>query len=321
METLLQKFRAVSEPTRMRLLALCAEEELTVKDLTEILGQPQSGISRHLRQLCESQLLERRQEGTWAFYKISSDGFGRRVARSILDLLPTGDDQLALDRERLRILRRDRASEAELLFSELAPRWDEVRKFHVDEVNVESALKQCLSGREVTDLLDVGTGTGRVLELMAADIKRGVGIDTSRGMLGLARTKLRNARAKNCHARFGDMYKVPFARASFDVVVIHMVLHYAEEPARVLKEASRVLRPGGQLVVVDFAAHQLEFLRKDYAHRRLGFEDTEMAAWFQTADLKFENFATLKGGELTVVVWVGRLGTMPLSTKYARSFW
>jgi len=320
-ESLLQKFRAVSEPTRMRLLALCAEEELTVKDLTEILGLPQSGISHHLRQLCDSHLLERRQEGTWAFYKISSEGPSREVVKSILDLLPIGDEQLGSDRERLRILRRDRASEAELLFSELAPRWDEVRRLHVDEVNVESALKQCLSGRDVSDLLDIGTGTGRILELMADDIKKGVGIDTSRGMLGLARTKLRHARASNCQARFGDMYKLPFGRASFDVVIVHMVLHYAEEPARVLREAARVLRPGGQLVVVDFAAHQLEFLRKDYAHRRLGFEDREMAGWFKTAELEFENFATLKGGELTVVVWVGRLGTMPLSTKYARSFW
>jgi ArsR family transcriptional regulator len=305
----------------MRLLALCAEEELTVKDLTEILGQPQSGVSHHLRQLCDCHLLERRQEGTWAFYKISSDDPSQGVAKNILDLLPIGDQQLALDRERLRILRRDRASEAELLFSELAPRWDEVRRFHVDEVNVESVLKQCLSGRDVADLLDIGTGTGRILELMAGDIKRGVGIDTSRGMLGLARTKLRHARANNCHARFGDMYKVPFTRASFDVVVVHMVLHYAEEPARVLREAARVLRPGGQLVVVDFASHQLEFLRKDYAHRRLGFEESEMETWFEAAELEFENFATLKGGELTVVVWVGRLGTMPLSTKYARSFW
>tara|TARA_Y100000588_G_C14024404_1_gene825725 strand:+ start:71 stop:988 length:918 start_codon:yes stop_codon:yes gene_type:complete len=305
----------------MRLLALCAEEELTVKDLTEIVGQPQSGISHHLRQLCDSDLLERRQEGTWAFYKIKTTGSSRGIAKSILSLLPIGDEQLVVDRERLRRLRRHRDSEAELLFSELAPRWDEVRKFHVDEMNVESALKQCLSGRDVRDLLDIGTGTGRILELMAGDIKKGVGIDTSRGMLGLARTKLRNARANNCHARFGDMYKVPFARASFDVVVVHMVLHYAEEPVRVLKEAGRVLRPGGQLVVVDFAAHQLEFLRKDYAHRRLGFEDTEMATWFETADLEFENFATLKGGELTVVLWVGSLGKVPLSTKYARSFW
>jgi len=226
-----------------------------------------------------------------------------------------------MDREHLRILRSDRALKAELLFSELAPRWDEIRRFHVDEGNVESALKQSLSGRHVADLLDIGTGTGRILELLADDIKTGVGIDTSREMLGLARTKLRNARANNCHARFGDMYKVPFARASFDTVVIHMVLHYAEEPVRVLKEAARVLRPGGQLVVVDFAAHQLELLRKTYAHRRLGFKNTEMASWFKTVDLEYENFATLKGGKLTVVLWVGQLGTTPLSTKYARSFW
>ena len=321
MDTLLQKLRAVAEPTRMRLLALCAEEELTVKDLTEIVTQTQSGISHHLKQLCESGLLERRQEGTWAFYRMSSKEPERRVVKTLLSLLPAGDDQLALDRERLRMLRHERASEAEELFSELAPRWDEIRKFHVDDGNVECALKDCLSGSEVRNLLDIGTGTGRILELMAEDIEMGVGIDTSRGMLGFARSKLRNARANNCHARFGDMYKVPFSKNSFDVVVVHMVLHYAEEPARVLREASRVLRPGGQLVVVDFASHELEFLRDDHSHHRLGFSDAEMEAWFNTVDLGYEKFSRLEGGELTVVLWVGRLGEAPLSTKYARSFW
>ena len=305
----------------MRLLALCAEEELTVKDLTEIVTQTQSGVSHHLKQLCESDLLERRQEGTWAFYRVSPQESGRCVVRTLLSLLPAGDDQLALDRERLRILRRERAAEAEQLFSELAPRWDEIRKFHVDDVNVEGALKDCLSGSEVKNLLDIGTGTGRILELMAEDIEMGVGIDTSRGMLSFARSKLRSARANNCYARFGDMYKVPFAKNSFDVVVVHMVLHYAEEPARVLREASRVLRPGGQLVVVDFASHELEFLRDDHSHHRLGFSDMEMETWFETVDLGYEKFSRLEGGELTVVLWVGRLGVTPLTTKYARSFW
>jgi ubiquinone/menaquinone biosynthesis C-methylase UbiE len=305
----------------MRLLALCAEEELTVKELTEIVAQTQSGISHHLRQLCESGLLERRQEGTWAFYRVKSQEPGRGVVKTLLSLLPAGDDQLALDRERLRMFRRERASEAEHLFSQLAPRWDEIRKFHVDDVNVECALKDCLSGAEVRDLLDIGTGTGRVLELMAEDIEMGVGIDTSRGMLGLARSKLRKARVNNCHARFGDMYKVPFAKNSFDVVVVHMVLHYAEEPASVLREASRVLRPGGQVVVVDFASHELEVLRHDHSHRRLGFSDMEMEKWFEIANLDFKKFSRLEGSALTVVLWVGRLGAMPLSAKYAHSFW
>lgn len=305
----------------MRLLGLCAEEELTVKDLTEILAQTQSGVSHHLRQLCESGLLERRQEGTWAFYKTQSKDPGKRIARTLLSLLPTDDDRLVLDKEHLRTLRQERASNAEQLFSELAPQWDEIRKFHVDNSSVERALKDCLSRRGVGELLDVGTGTGRILELMANHIETGVGIDTSRGMLGLARSKLRGARANNCHARYGDMYKVPFAKGSFDVVVVHMVLHYAEEPTRVLQEASRVLRPGGLLLVVDFAAHELEFLRHKHSHRRLGFSDKEIQGWFANVDLEFEKFSSLEGGELTVVLWVGHRGNGSLSTKYARSFW
>ena len=149
MEKLLQKFRAVAEPTRMRLLGLCAEEELTVKDLTEILAQTQSGVSHHLRQLCDSGLLERRQEGTWAFYKTQSKNPDKRIARTLLSLLPADDDQLVLDRERLRTLRRERASNVEELFSELAPQWDEIRKLHVDNSNVEGALrKECISGKK-----------------------------------------------------------------------------------------------------------------------------------------------------------------------------
>jgi len=321
LETVLQKFRAAAEPTRMRLLSLCSEEELTVKDLTGILAVGQSGISHHLRQLCESGLLERRQEGTWAFYRAQSKDPGKLVANTLLGLVPVGDSQLALDKQRLRIFRRERAFEAEQLFSKLAPQWDELRKLYADEGNVERALKNFLSGSEVKDLLDIGTGTGRVLELLAGDIGMGVGIDTSRGMLQVARSKLRNARINNCYARFGNMYKVPYPKDTFDAVVVHMVLHYAEEPAKVLREASRVLRPGGKLVVVDFASHSLEYLRRQHAHHRLGFTDSDMEEWFRSAELDFHDCCRLKGGELTVVLWVGGRGTGRFSAKYARSFW
>ena len=303
LDFVLQGLRAAAEPTRLRVLALCAQNELTVTELTEILGQSQPRVSHHLRQLCDTELLERRQEGTWAFYRMRSEGGGRELVQTLLTLLPDNDGSLTLDRERLGAVKRARAAEAQRIFAENAPRWDELRKLYVPECEVELALKGLFSDMRVNDFLDIGTGTGRILNLMADHIERGVGIDLSRAMLAIARVNLQRPGASNCQVRHGDMYKMPFANKSFDAVSIHMVLHYSDDPATVLTEAGRVLRPGGRMAVVDFDQHDLEFLRKEHAHRRLGFTDSEMRRWLQGAGLKCDTSVRLEGEELTVVLW------------------
>ncbi len=303
MDTLLSALRAAAEPTRLRLLALCAEDELTVSELTQILGQSQPRVSRHLRLLCEAGLVERLPEGSWAFFRLARTGESAMQAEQLLRMLPNDDASLRRDRERLAAIRKARAEAAARYFSLNAARWDEVRALHVDDAEVERVLRDILPPERVHDLLDIGTGTGRVLELYGRLGVRGVGIDLSREMLTVARTNLARDQLRNCSVRQGDMYQLPWSGPTFDAVTIHHVLHYADNPAEAIAEAARVLKPGGRLVICDFAPHDLEHLRRDHAHRRLGFADEEVGAWIIAAGLVPRPVIHLPGKKLTVCVW------------------
>lgn len=302
MGVVLAALRAAAEGTRLRVLALCAEAELSVTELVAILGQSQPRVSRHLKVLTEAGLLERLPEGNWVFFRLADDNPAATALRAMIGDLAGSDPALALDRRRLKAVRDARAREAAEYFSENARRWDEIRSLHVDETAVEAALLSLLPKGPVGDLLDIGTGTGRVLSLAAARAQRAVGIDLSHDMLTVARANLERAGLGHCHVRHGDMYQLPWPRDSFDVVTIHQVLHFAEAPGDVLAEAARVLRPGGTLAVVDFAPHGLEYLRADHAHRRLGFSERELRGWFRAAGLKPQRVRALAGDPLTVIV-------------------
>jgi ArsR family transcriptional regulator len=303
MEALLTGLRAVAEPTRLRLLLLCAEGELTVSELTEILGQSQPRVSRHLKLLCEAGLLDRFREGTWAFYRLAQRSPGAELARRLLELVPPGDPTVTLDCERLEAVKRQRAETANAYFRANAAQWDHIRSLYIDEREVEAALATLLPEEMLHDLLDIGTGTGRMLEIFGPRAEHALGIDLSREMLAVARVNLERAGLSNCSIRQADMYQLPVPGGSFDAVVIHQVLHYAERPSHVIAEAARVLRPGGRLVVVDFAPHELEFLRAEHAHRRLGFADAEIREWCRDAGLEPESVVHLPGQPLTVSLW------------------
>lgn len=311
LEQVLAGLRAAGEDTRLRLLALCARGDLTVSDLVRILGQSQPRISRHLKVLCESGLLERLREGSWVFYRLALDGPGAVVARRILGLLPDSDGTLALDRQRLAAVQTERAEQAASYFAENAAHWDAIRSLHVDEAEVEALLLARLGDRPLGELVDIGTGTGRMLTLLAPRAERAVGIDQSREMLGIARAALEHAGLRHALVRQGDMYALPLPAASADTVVIHQVLHYAEHPAAVLAEAARILRPGGRLCVVDFAPHDLEALREQHSHRRLGFSNAEVADWCAAAGLAVREIVPLPGRPLTVTVWLAERPAAP----------
>lgn len=307
-ESTLDGLRAAAEPTRLRILALCAEAELSVRELTQILGQSQPRVSRHLKVLCEAGALDRSQEGTSVYFRLAQKGEGGELARQLAGLLSggDGDEPVSRDRSRLEQVKRARAEMAAAYFKANAARWDQIRSLHVDETEVERALISHLTAEPIGDLLDIGTGTGRILEILAPHIGNGTGIDFSREMLALARTRLERASLRNCTLRQGDMYQLPWPDRSFDAAVIHQVLHYAEDPAAAIAEAARVLRPRGRLAVVDFAPHELANLREGHAHRHLGFADQDVAKWCRNAGLTPMKGEHLAGKPLTVTLWMAR---------------
>lgn len=302
MDDYLNQLRAAAEPTRLRLLALCAQGELTVTELTQILGQSQPRVSRHLKLMVEAGLLDRFREGTWAFYRLAQ-GEASVLARQLIAMMPEDDGSLALDNDRLKSIKDSRAETAASYFSKNAAQWDKIRELYAHDDDVEKALLALLPTGNLGDVLDVGTGTGKMLAMLGPKADQAVGIDASREMLALARANLDAAGLRQCQVRHGDMYMLPVPTASFDVVTLHQVLHYAADPAAAISEAARALRAGGRLIVVDFAPHQQEFLRDEHAHRRLGFSDGEIQGWFKAAGLKPATPVRLPGDKLTVVLW------------------
>jgi len=303
--------KAAGEETRLRMLALLAEAELTVSDLTDILRQSQPRISRHLRLLAEAGLVERFREGTWAFFRLAEHGGGAAVARALLERLNPNDQTVQRDRARLASVRQARAAAAQAYFRQHAAEWDRIRKLHVADEAVEAAIHAALADKPFRSLLDLGTGTGRMLELFGPQIERGLGIDLSLDMLLLARDRLERAGLKNCSVRQGDIYDLPLGNDSFDVVILHQVLHFLDDGARAIREAARVLRPGGRLLVVDFAPHEQEFLREQYAHRRLGFMPETVSQWITASGLEpvmHKQLGPEPGSEVKIAVslWLAR---------------
>ena len=303
--------KAAGEGTRLRILALLADAELTVSDLTTILRQSQPRISRHLRLLAEAGLIERFREGSWAFFRLAERGGAAEIASKIIELLDPADATVARDRERLAAVRTHRAAVAQAYFRRHAAQWDRIRKLHVADEAVESAIKSALAGAPMRSLLDLGTGTGRMLELFGPDLERGLGLDLSLDMLALARNRLDRAGLRHCSVRHGDIYDLVLPRDSFDVVLIHQVLHFLDDGGRAIAEAARVLRPGGRLLVIDFAPHDLEFLRDEHAHRRLGFAPETVSQWLKAPGLDVVLQQTLapepvSEGKIAVSLWLGR---------------
>lgn len=308
--SLIAGLEAAGEVTRLRLLSLLAEAELTVTELVTILGQSQPRISRHLKLLVEAGLVERQREGAWAFFRLADRGAMAELARDIIGRIERADPVLAADFARLAEVRRARADQAARYFAEQAGQWDRIRSLHVPEERVEEALRDLMGDKPIHAMLDLGTGTGRMLELLAPHADRAVGVDQSPAMLNVARSRLDHAGLRNVQLRQGDIYALPVERDGYDLVILHQVLHYLDDPARALREAARTLRPQGRLVIIDFAPHEHEFLREQHAHRRLGFAREEVDALMADIGLDVESQRDLtpvdQKNQLTVSLWIGR---------------
>jgi ArsR family transcriptional regulator len=309
MEHLLAQLRAAAEPTRLRLLALCARHPLCVTDLCAVLGQSQPRLSRHLKLLVDAGLLERIPEGANAYFQMP----GRAdLARLILARLPEDDTMLAADRRVAARLAAERARAASEAFRRHGMDWDEMRALGLPAAAIEQALLDALPAR-MDVLLDIGTGTGRLLELAAPRAERALGVDMSRDMLALARARLaERGLADRATVRQADMYRLPFADASFDAVAMQMVLHYAEEPAAALAEAARVLRPGGTLLIADLAPHEDTALMAAQAHRWPGFDDAQLTGWLSAAGCTLAAATTIPGPH-AVRLWPARRQTAELA--------
>ncbi len=305
----LAALRAAGEATRLRILALLATAELNVKDLTQILGQSQPRISRHLKLMAEAGLITRFREGSWVFFRIAESGAEGTLASGIVASLDTADLTLARDRARAASVQQARAEAAQAYFKAHASEWDRIRNLHVSDKEVESAMDEALGEGPFSLFVDLGTGTGRILELFGHRAAHALGFDLNHDMLAYARMKLERARLAHAQVRHGDLYNVPLPDGAADAVVLHQVLHFLDDPAAAVAEAARLLKPGGKLLVVDFAPHELEFLRDQSAHRRLGFARDQLGRWLESAGLKVERFSELAPspaqGKLTVSLWLG----------------
>lgn len=306
MTAALDIFRALADPTRLRILALLRSMELSVGELAQVLGQSQPRVSRHVKILCDAGLAERRKEGSWVFLAL---GDARTVApvAAALDAWTKGEpDRWAIaDAARLAAVRADRAASAAQWFEAHAGEWDAIRSLHVADAEVEGAMRAVLGDAPVARLIDIGTGTGRMLELFAGQARAALGIDRSSEMLRLARAKLSEA-GLAAELRQADLYALPLGDGEADLAILHHVLHFAQQPGAAIAEAARVLGSGGRLLIADFAPHDREDLRTREGHTRLGFSDAQVAGWFEAAGLMPVRTETLEGGELTVKLWLGR---------------
>ena len=304
MDCVLEALRAAADPTRLRVLTLLEKGELTVSELVSILGQSQPRVSRHLKVLVDAGLLERFREGSWVFHRLALGEAGIR-ARALVHLIPADDPVRAQDSERLEEIERQRAQAAEAYFAKYAPEWDRLRQLDVDEEAVAATVRDMLPLTHKQKLLDLGTGTGRMLQVLGPDAGDALGLDNSHEMLAVARANVKRWGLENCQVRQADILALPLVYGTFDAVVVHQVLHFLDRPWTAIAEAARVLAPGGRLLIADLGPHDVEELREQHAHRRLGFADEEVRDWLQAQGLAVETIRHLPG-KLGVSIWLAR---------------
>jgi DNA-binding transcriptional ArsR family regulator len=313
MDELIQAMKAAGEPTRMRILVVLDRSELTVTELCRILGQSQPRVSRHLKVLCDAGLLARQTEGTSAYYRHARSPFARQFISSLAAQTDGHDPTVERDQQQLALIRAQRAELAVRSFEKIAQEAELLEDERVPVAEVEAAMLDLVGPGSLGRLLDVGTGTGRVLELFAPMIDAGIGIELSLEMLNLARTKLDANHLHHCSVRHGNAYNLDVETGSISLAVLHHVLHFLEEPARAIEQAAQTIEPQGRLLIVDFAPHLIEALRADHGHRRLGFADEEVTEWCQTAGMGKVEVSHLDLDQpdppgLTITLW---LATQP----------
>jgi ubiquinone/menaquinone biosynthesis C-methylase UbiE/DNA-binding MarR family transcriptional regulator len=317
MEELLAGLKAVAETTRIRILFALSHGELNVTELTFVLKQSQPRVSRHLKLMAEAGLISRHKEGNWVLFRLREQGRSGALARALVDMLPASDELLAADLMCLEDIKQQRQARADDYFRTNAADWAKLRSLHVREADVEQAMLGLLDKTKFENAVDLGTGTGRILELLSGRATNLFGLDTSREMLAIARSNLETHKIRNAQVRQANIYALPFADGFADLVTIHQVLHFLDDPQRALNEAVRILAPGGKILIVDFAPHDFEELRDQHAHRRLGISSEHMTSWMARSGLGLIRhdvlpppYVNARMG-LTVSLWLAENNNVP----------
>jgi ubiquinone/menaquinone biosynthesis C-methylase UbiE len=301
---LVEALRAAGEPTRLRLLHLLATEELSVMELVDILGQSQPRISRHLKLMCDAQLIERFPEGAFVFYRLLHASPYKVLIRPLIEAIGSDFDA---DLQGLNRVRSKRRTAALAYFEHIAPQWDQIRSHYIADIAVETAIMEMVGAKPYQHLIDLGTGSGRMLTLLGPKAKSAIGLDLSQQMLNLARKQVTDLEIANVELRHGDIYDTRLEDERADLVVIHQVLHFLDHPAAALAEAARLLRANGRLLIVDFARHDMRLMADAYHHRRLGIGDEDMMNWLNAGGLRLEQHLSLPPNNhpgLVVRLWL-----------------
>lgn len=307
-------FKGLADDTRLRIMLLLQAMELSVGELAAVLAQSQPRVSRHLKILDAAGLIERRKEGSWVFLRPALPRLASPAAKHLDAFLRRHEalgnalvQQHTKDCTRLHAIIADREQRAANFFAEHADHWDAIRSLHIPETKVEGALEELIGDEHLGRFLDIGTGTGRMIELFFNRAKHCIGLDRSPEMLRLARAKLQHFAASNVELVLADFNALPSFNDGFQTIMLHQVLHYAQNPQTVIDEAAKVAAAGAQIVIVDFAAHSLDELRERHAHARLGFSDEQMLTMLAKAGFSQFKTLSLSGGTLTVKIWRGVL--------------
>ena len=281
---MLELFKALADPCRLRLAAVLLRGEFTVQELTRIMGMGQSRISRHLRILTEAGVLSVKRQGTWSYYRAGEENafFGaiRPAFERELEQLPQRHDDLAA----LAAVLEERRKRSLEFFDRHARQWDSLARTLLPIPDYLECLLALVP--TVCTLLEIGVGTGALLPLLSSRAAEVIGVDHSPAMLDEARRRLAAAGQGGVELRLGEMTHLPLMDGGAGCVVANMVLHHAADPLAVLQEIVRVLEPGGTLVLADLARHEREWAREQLADQWLGFEEEELRAWFRSAGLE-----------------------------------
>jgi ArsR family transcriptional regulator len=297
MDATIDVLRAAGEVTRLRILALLSCGELTAGELSNVLGQSQPRVSRHLKLLVEAGIILRRPEGAWVFVRLSNQEPAAGLVKNILATLNDADDVIVRDKARLKEIKDKREAQAKAHFETISGEWQSLRKLHQPEAAVEKAMLQLVKGRRFDFHIDLGSGFGDLLEAFAKQTKWGEGIDRSRGMLAMARARFDDRNDRHICVRMGDIMALPYQPQTADLVTIHQVLHYLDNPQGAISEAARILKRNGILLIADFAPHEFEELREKFGHLRLGFDAQEIREWCEDAGLQIEKIINVSDAE------------------------